>query len=695
MTFLRLVGALVALAPAAVWACDTCGKVSPAPGQRVVEYDLHISESIQRPAGKPVPVLAINGGTPGPVLRFREGDFARIRVHNDLAKEEVSTHWHGLLLPNAQDGVPHITTPPIRPGAVHTFGFTLRHGGTYWYHSHTHFQEQRGVYGGIVVEPQAGEPVPADREEVLILSDWTNTNPDHVMRLLLQGSEWFGLRRGSLPSVAGALKTKRIGDFFRREWDRMLPMDVSDVAYDAFLVNGQRQVRLAGRPGERVRVRVVNAAAATYFHVSSSLGPLTIVAADGPAVEPVAVPTFVMAIAETYDLLVTIPPRGQHELRFTAHDGSGQASAVFGEGQPHTAPSPPRPELNSMDELLELALAGQEDDPRAALRLPRPGSPYRLLRAREATELPPDLPRRKITLHLTGDMERYVWGFNGRTIAQEPYVLIKKGEVVELELVNDTMMHHPIHLHGHFFRLLEGQGRRSPLKHTVDVPPMSRRTVEFEANEERDWMFHCHILYHMMGGMARVFRYEDAAADAPGRTPSAGHAPGLGEHAHDTSLLWGEGTFLSNRLDGVITWSDPANDVRLSWEVGWGKVDDPEYEVDLAWQRYLDPNFQLFAGYRFTNQADAANRAFAGFNYRLPLMVWATAELDSEGDARLGLAKRLQLTPRLAAWGHVQYDTNTAWEWSVGADWALSRTLSLTASFHSEFGAGVGVRIRF
>ncbi|MFZ4766485.1 MAG: multicopper oxidase domain-containing protein, partial [Roseimicrobium sp.] len=218
------------LAPAAVLACDACKLTQPAPGQRVVEYDLRIAEARQSPAGKLVRVLTINGGIPGPTLRFREGDFARIRVHNDLRSETTSTHWHGLLLPNPQDGVPHVTTPPILPGTTHTFGFTLRHGGTYWYHSHTHLQEQSGVYGAIVVTPRGGERVKADREEVLVLSDWTNIHPEEVQRMLMRGTDYFALKRGNAPSLLGATQKGMLKQYAQNQWDRMMPMDLSDVA---------------------------------------------------------------------------------------------------------------------------------------------------------------------------------------------------------------------------------------------------------------------------------------------------------------------------------------------------------------------------------------------------------------------------------------------------------------------------------
>ncbi len=709
---------MVLLAPVAALACDQCKISAAAPGQRVVEHDLRIAEQTVSPAGKKVKGFTINGGIPGPTLRFREGDFARIRVHNELKDRETSTHWHGLLLPNVEDGVPYVTTPPILPGKTRTFEFALKHAGTYWYHSHTHLQEQNGVIGSIVVEPRGGEPVKADREKVLVLSDWTNYDPHEVMRMLMRGSDYFGLMRRNAQSILGAWQKGMLGAYFKREWDRMMPMDISDVGYHAFLINGLRQERIEGRPGERVRVRIINASAATYFLPHSSAGPMTIVAADGPPVQPVQVDRFLMAIAETYDVIITIPPSGQHELRFTTQDGSGHVSAFFGSGELRPASDPPRPNLYKMDEMLRLALTEQEDDPRASLRLPRPGSPYRVLKAVGDTTLPAGLPRRKITMHLTGDMNRYIWSFDGKTIAQDPYVMIKKGEIIELELVNDTMMHHPIHLHGHFFRLLMGQGRRSPLKHTVDVPPMSKRVVEFEANEEKDWMFHCHILYHMMSGMARVFRYEPesggsvkhghAHAMKPenhsmhrsawlGGLPGMqhGHGGALGEHSHDMAYVWGSALVQSNMSEGLVTAMNPKNDLLLSWEVGWERVRRPEYEIDAVYQRYFNLNFQAFAGMRFTNDEDAGNRAIAGFNYRLPLMAWATVTIDSEGDARLTLAKRFQLTPRLGVWGETFYDTGTRWEWSAGADYTLTRHLSLAASYHSDFGVGAGVLIRF
>lgn len=688
---LRLWGALVLMHPfplpvKAFLSSFVIATICSATTAALVEYDLTIAEQTLSPAGKTVRALTINGGLPGPTLRFREGDTARIRVHNHLKHEDTSTHWHGLLLPNAQDGVPHVTTPPILPGQTHTFEFKLRHAGTYWYHSHTHLQEQLGVYGSIVVEPRGGEPVPADREHVVVLSDWTNENPDEVQRTLARGSDYYGLKKGNAQSIFGAWKQGALRDYFDREWTKMPPMDVSDVAYDAFLINGQRTSHLKAKPGERVRLRVINAGAATYFYLKWAAGPVTIVAADGPPVEPVKVDRLFMAIAETYDLIVTVPPSGAWEFRATAQDGSGHASLFIGDGPEHAADDPPKPNVYTMDEMLDAALAEQEDDPRAAVNLPRPGTPYRLLRATENTAPSASLPVREVTMRLTGDMSRYVWSFDGKTVTEDAIVPVKRGELFRLELVNDTMMHHPIHLHGHFFRVINGQGARSPLKHTVDIPPMGRRTIEFETNEPGDWMFHCHILYHMMSGMARIFSYQESGVE---------HMPHLGEHSHDMWHFWGAASLQSHMSDGMLTLMNARNDLLLNWEIGWGNVDDTQYEVDAVYQRYFNADLQAFLGARLTNDEDAENRAILGFNYRMPLLVWASVSLDSEGDARITMAKRLQLTSRLSVFGRVEYDTNTEWEWTAGAEYTLSKPLSLILQHHSDYGLGAGLSVRF
>ena len=696
---------------------------------KVVEYDLHIAETTVSPAGKPVTGLTLNGTIPGPVLRFTEGDWARIRVHNDLARHTTSTHWHGVLVPNAQDGVPEVTTPSIQPGTVHTFEFPIIQSGTYWYHSHTHFQEQQGIYGAIVIQPKTvSASRRADREHVLLLSDWTDEDPDEIYRDLLRGSEWPALKKGTIQSLYGAWKAGAVRDFFERERTRMKAMDLSDVAYDAFLINGQRTSTLTGNPGERILLRLINGSAASYHYVTSSTGPLTLIAADGQPVKPVKVNRLLMAIGETYDALITLPASGQYEIRTTAQDGSGHASAFIGTGPLRPATNPPMPDLYRMDHMLEAAL-----DEGEGAHGPRPTAPYPLLQSPGRTSFFKGKPVRKIPLRLTGDMERYIWSFNGKTTTEESVIPVKKGEILQLELVNDTMMHHPIHLHGFFFRLINKHGARSPLKHTVDVPPMGRHTIEFEANETGDWMFHCHLLYHMMAGMSRVVSVRDDAGDLTRPQPAAmpdmadmpqgnahtasakhGHGGGfslgprkagikqaeafgvnLGEHAHEMGSLWGAASIQSHMSEGLLNLRQGRNDYNIMWEIGWQDVDDTEYEIDATAERWLGANFRAFAGARLTNSEDAENRAIAGVRYRLPYMVWSSLTVDSEGDARLTLAKTLQLTSRLSAFVEVEYDTGTAWEWMAGAEYTLTKALSLTTSYSSDYGFGGGVVLRF
>jgi len=660
---------------------------------RTVETELVIAEELVAPAGgRKVLGLTVNGGIPGPTLRFREGDIARIHVHNRMSRESTSVHWHGLLVPNDQDGVPDLTTPRIQPGTTFTYEFPIRQSGTYWYHSHTGLQEQRGIYGSIVITPREGETVAAERDHVVLLSDWTRERPEEVLRTLKSGSDWYALRKGAAQSVSGAWGARKLGAYFRREFSRMPAMDISDVAYDAFLANGAPRTELAASPGERVRLRLINGSSSTYFYIQSATGPMTVVAADGQDVEPFAIDRLLIAVAETYHVVVRLPAAGAWEVRATAQDASGHSSTILGSGELHRAPDVPRPDLYDMDGMMMASLDAMDGAPPAAAEAPattqgeRPFSPYPQLRAPRSSVLPRANPTRSITLRLTGDMERYVWSFNGKTLSEESTIPVRKGENLRIELVNDTMMHHPIHLHGHFFRLTNGQGDRAPLKHTVDVLPMGRRTIEFEANEVGDWFFHCHFLYHMESGMHRVVTYVDQGE---------GHTLNLGMHAHDQWFLFGVGTIESQMSEGRISLTNSRNDLVGRWEAGWGGLDTTDYEADLLYGRYFNPNLSLFAGLRLTNEAGSEDRALAGVAYRLPFLIHSELSLDSEGDARLMLAKELQLTSRLAAFATGEYDTGSQWQWSGGVEFTLGKRTALISRYHSDYGFGAGMSLRY
>ena len=698
--------ALSIVSPA--FACPWCRSVEG------VAYELNVAETMMAPAGAPVRVLAVNGNIPAPVLRFKEGDIARITVRNQLDEASTSIHWHGLLVPNAMDGVPHVTTPPIPPGESHEFVFPLRHAGTYWYHSHTGLQEQRGIYGAIVVEPRGGEAQPADRDHVVVLSDWTNERPEEVMRTLMRGSDYYAVKKGNAQSIVGAIRAGALSEFLEREKSRMPPMDVSDVYYDAFLVNGGIETTLEAEPGETVRLRLINASASTYFYVRSSTGPMTIVAADGPAVRPAKVDTLLMGIAETYDVLVTIPEQGAWELRATAQDNSGFGSAYLGQGERRPLEPMPSPQLYGMDEMLESGLASMDDEMAAEANPLRPPPPYHLLQSVESTRLPENLPVREIELRLTGDMERYIWSFNGETFAEEPTVAVHQGEVLRITLINDTMMHHPIHLHGHFFRLLNSHGDYSPLKHTVDVPPMGRRTIEFEANEYGDWLMHCHLLYHMDAGMTRIFSY--AQGDDPAYQPPMDP----GHMGMSTVML--EGMVLNTMVMGHFETMYRRETIGLRWEYmfehheddhdfmpphhgghgaheGGRHGDDPlfpgEYEADLYWSHYFGPNLSTTTGFRFSNEDGTGNRAFAELEYRLPYLVQSRFGVDTRGDLWLGLGREFQITPRLSLETETEYDTNAGLDGSAYLHWMLNKEFSLTGGYHTEHGWGAGLSFRF
>ncbi len=659
---------------------------------RLVQYELSVGAMLRSPAGKEVEALCINEGIPGPTLFFTEGDRARITVHNSLAYEETSIHWHGLLVPNAMDGVPYLTTPPIAPGTSRVFEFTLRQSGTYWYHSHTGLQEQRGVYGAIVIRPRERD-LEVDREHVVVLSDWTNESPHEVMRTLMRGSEWYAQRKGNAQTLLGAWAGGHLGEFFRRERVRMAAMDVSDVFYDAFLANGVTMERLEAHPGERVLLRVINAAASTYFHLGSATGPLTIVGSDGLRVKPVEVNRLLIGMAETYDVIITMPLDGRAiEFRATAQDSSGFAAVVLGDGEPLEASSPRPPNLYTMK---ESAAAGIESvNPargKMAASAERPFAPYALLESVQPTTLvrdPSDESRvRTLTMRLTGDMQRYMWGFDGKTLSEDAVIPVSANEILRIELINDTMMHHPLHLHGHFFRLLNGKGERAPLKHTVDVPPMGKRVIEWIANEEPgDWFFHCHLLYHMDAGMARVFSYTGQGAD---------HVPLLDPKLINPTFFFVDGVVQNHMTMGRASVMRGRNDFFARWESGINAGDHESREIDVAWSRYLDPNLSTILGFRFTNVHGAKDRPFGGVRYRLPFLIQSELTVDGRGDVRLQLEKEYMLTTRLAVFAGFEYDTNTYAEWEAGLGWTLTKRFGLVASYHSEHQSGVGLSFSF
>lgn len=674
----------------------------------VKEYNLEIDHKLVNYSGKEKHAMSVNNSIPGPTLYFKEGDVAKINVTNKM-DVNTSVHWHGILLPNRQDGVSYLTTPPIVPGMTYTYEFPIKHSGTFWYHSHTGLQEQKGVYGSIVIEPieKRSDIKEPEIEHVIVLSDWTDQDPHDVLRDLKRGSEYQSFKKGTKQTVLGVIKNKAVIENLKRSIRRMPPMDVSDVAYDAFLINGQSESTLDLEPGTKLRLRIVNAGASTYFYLNYAGGNMKIISADGVDVKPFEEERILMALAETYDVVITVPDDGAYEFRATSQDGSGHASLFIGEGERVMAQDIPKPNLYKMDHSHSMGMDSKDKKNSSDMKMdrsmhddmhhdsmemhgemkiadnPRPPAPYKNLRALESTKLPIENKNREVVLNLTGDMERYVWSINGMTLNEDDKILIKKGENVRFVMNNKTMMHHPMHLHGHFFRVLNEQGEYSPLKHTVDVAPLSTTVIEFEANEEKDWFFHCHVLYHMKSGMSRIVSYEGSDID-----------PDIKEIRsnlyRDPVYYWADFRILSQMTDGIAAISNTRNTISARWEAGW---EDEEYEIELTYNRYINRFITVFGGLDITNE-EQKTRGIFGVRYLLPLLIDSTLWVDTDADFRVILDKEMDLTDRLSAFGELQYDTESKWEWKAGGAIMINKWLSLVGQYYSEFGAGGGIEIR-
>jgi len=310
--------------------------------QNVVRYDLTIDHKMVNYSGKKVHAVAVNGQIPGPTLEFTEGDIAEIHVKNNL-HELSSVHWHGILLPNEQDGVPFLTTTPIQPMGTHVFRFPIKQNGTYWYHSHSNLQEQMGLYGALIIKKRDEPTMPS---YTVLFSDWTDEHPHEVMRMLKNANDWFAIKKDAVQSYGEALKAGAFKAKFRQEWQRMNAMDVSDVYYDAFLANGKKEDSAPQfKAGDKVRLRIINGSASTYFWVQFAGSQLAVVATDGIDVVPVNVDRMIIGIAETYDVIVTIPEDKSYELRATAEDRTKATSLWLGSGEKVAAPVLPKLKL--------------------------------------------------------------------------------------------------------------------------------------------------------------------------------------------------------------------------------------------------------------------------------------------------------------------------------------------------------------
>lgn len=575
-----------------VWAVNSPGQPNVLTGN---EFDLFIGETPVNITGAARTAMTINGSLPGPILRWREGETVTLRVRNRL-KEDTSIHWHGIILPANMDGVPGLSFHGIAPDGMYEYKFKVNQNGTYWYHSHSGLQEQLGVYGALVIDAKEPEPFSYDRDYVVLLSDWTDENPARVLAKLKKQSDYYNYHKRTVGDFINDVSemgwSAAVAD--RKMWAemKMSPTDLADVSgYTyTYLMNGQApDGNWTGifKPGEKIRLRFINASAMTYFDVRIPGLKMTVVAADGLHVKPVSVDEFRIAVAETYDVIVEPDSEQAYTVFAQSMDRTGYARGTLAvqEGLSAPVPSPdPRPliamgdmgmdhgsmggmdhgsmagmdhgSMSGMDHgSMQGGMAGMDHSQMAGMdhsgmagmagmagamqahpasetnnplvdmqtmtpthKLDDPGiglrdNGRRVLTYSDLRSTFPDPdgrePSRTIELHLTGHMEKFSWSFDGIKSSDAEPLRLKYGERVRITLVNDTMMAHPIHLHGMWSDLEDANGNFLVRKHTIDMPPGSKRSYRVTADALGRWAYHCHLLLHMEMGMFREVRVDE------------------------------------------------------------------------------------------------------------------------------------------------------------------------------------------
>ena len=697
-------------------------------------YHLYLADTVVNFNGKQRPAMAINGSLPAPALEFTEGDTAEIYVHNEMMME-TSVHWHGLILPNRYDGVSYLTTAPIGPGQTHKYKFPLVQHGTCWYHSHTMTQQQSGLYGAFIIHPKQRSP---EKEYTLVLSDWTDENPEQVERSLHNQTDWYAIRKHSTQNYSEAIATGYFKIKLANEWKRMAAMDVSDIYYDRFLSNGKATENAPQfKKGDRVKLRVINGGSSTYFWLQFAGGKITVAANDGEDVQAVTVDRLIIAPAETYDLIVTIPDDGSFEFLSTAEDRSKSTSLWMGKGPKVTVKPLPRLKyfegmkmmngMMAMDGSLEkmegMAMANQEMDMNTPMYPEISGTEdesystirrnagsalivtlnYGMLKAPKPTNLPAGALK-TFYFNLTGNMNRYIWTINNKTVSESDKILIKRGENVRIILYNNTMMRHPMHLHGHYFRLLNGQGDYSPLKNTLDIMPMETDTIEFAATASGDWFFHCHILYHMMSGMGRIFSYENSPLnpDVPDPVSALQKVYADDRRFYPMAKI----SLESNGSDGGLSFANTRWKLSTQWHLGLSSTKG--YESETMFGRYFG-EMQWLYGYTgfdyhykrgeqenniFGQRSDKNDRhtAVVGLSYTLPMLFVADARIDGNGKVRFQLGREdIPLTSRLRC----SMLANTDKEYSIGLRYIVTKLFSLSGHYDSDMGPGGGLTVTY
>jgi FtsP/CotA-like multicopper oxidase with cupredoxin domain len=723
--------------------------------QKLVRYDLYVKDTIVNFTGKEKRAIAVNGQIPMPTLTFTEGDTAEIHVHNQL-KESTSLHWHGLYLPNKEDGVPYLTQMPIEPNTTHVYRFKIIQNGTHWYHSHSGLQEQIGMYGSLILKKREDDPTFRKGIDDLptvpiILSEWTDYKPENVHRMLHNASDWFAIKKGTTQSYGEAIKAGHFKTKLTNEWKRMLAMDVSDVYYDKVLMNGNPISEIKNfdgkqlKAGDKVRLRISNGGASSYFWLTYAGGKITVVANDGNDVEPVEVDRLIIAVSETYDVIITIPAENTaYEFLATTEDRTKSASYYFGNGIKQLKSPQPRLKyfegMKMMNDMMKMN--GELDDmgmsmslnqmdmnvvmypeitgeskPKQSVNDPNRYNAnaladivtlnYAMLKSPTKTELPKDAPVRELRFELTGNMNRYVWSLDNKVVSETDKILIKKGENIRIVIYNGSMMRHPMHLHGHDFRLLNGQGENAPLKNIVDIMPMETDTLEFNANVEGDWFFHCHILYHMMSGMGRVFTYENQAPNPLIPNPKLAQRKLFADDRKPHFMA--ENDFATNGNDGMFMLQNTRWSIGSEWRLGYHDIHG--YETETHFGRYIGKMQWLmpFIGFDWryrkfghdeheenlfgqTNTKDNRALLSLGVNYTLPMLVIAQFELYQDGNIRFQLMREdIPVSKRIRA----GFMVNTDKEYMLELRYILSRNIGLRTHYDSDMGFGLGLTVNY
>ncbi|GAB0156980.1 hypothetical protein CHRYSEOSP005_22480 [Chryseobacterium sp. Alg-005] len=742
-------------------------------GGRTVRYDLYVKDTIVNFTGKNRRAIAVNGKLQAPTLYFTEGDTAEIYLHNML-KENTGFHWHGVILPNEHDGVPYLTTKPVKPGETHLYKFKISQNGTYWYHSHEALQEQLGMNGVLVFKKREGEPKTEYTTEIpVLLGDWSDENPKQIARRLhMANTDWYAIKKNAVQSYWEAIKSGNLGTKVLNEWKRMEAMDVSDVYYDKFLINGLPSSDYSSlKAGDKVRLRVANGGSSTYFWLNYGGGKIKVIANDGNDVVPVEVDRLIVGVSETYDIEVTIPENKSFEFRATSEDRIGHASLWLGSGDKIEAPNLPRlmlfegmkmmngmmkmsgnmkpmnmtmgnqmmdmnevmyPELpesqrkmtmKHMNEMMGIKTkeAEKEEDhsQHGGMDMKEEKSikrlSYNILKSPEKTILPGDNVR-ELKFTLEGNMNHYLWTLDNKTVTETDKILVKKGEILRITMYNNSMMRHPMHLHGHDFRLINSKGEYSPLKNVVDIMPMETNTIEFAANQDGDWFFHCHILYHMMAGMGRVFSYENSKPN-----------PQL----PDRKLAWKN--FLSdNRMISSMAMLDVASnkihaETMTMFGPRWANLNEFHSNWDF---NHFDGNFKVgrflgkfqwalpYVGYRIQNAEMTENGMMgemheekekktwfgqkrtpknkntfiAGVQYVLPMLIMADASVDQNGKVLLELSREdIPISRRIRG----NFSLNSDGEFTTGLRYILQKWLSVSGNYVNEMGWGAGITLTY